>query len=276
MGATVGRFANRIAHGKYVENSHAHNLAVNEHELDNCLHGGVDAFSSRLWDVCDFDHARQSLTFRLSSPDGDQGFPGNLDVAVTYALSGHQELSIEYRAETDRQTIVNLSNHAYFNLHGRQSDSIDDHQITINADNYTPINGRLIPSGEIASVIDTPFDFRRPVLLQDALNRHNEQLQIGNGIDHNFVLNCATDGEPAARVRSCISGIEMSIYTTKPGLQFYTGNMLSTPFAARSAFCLEPQFFPDSPNQSNFPSVALVPGEQYHHRTKFVFHHADV
>jgi aldose 1-epimerase len=273
-GATIGRYANRIANGTFSLQDKNYLLETNNGI--NHLHGGEKGFHNIVWDV--EVQSKNSITFKYLSPDGEEGYPGNVAVFVTYTLTDDNEMAIEFKATTDRATIINLTNHAYFNLNG--IGNINDHTLYINADNYTPVNEHLISTGNIETVSDTPFDFRQPKKIGSDINNDNEQLKYGKGFDHNFVLNKKNDEcSLAASATGDISNIKMNVFTTEPGIQLYTGNFMdgsnilangsSDDF--RTAFCLETQHFPDSPNKNNFPSTILTPGNTYKSRTVFCF-----
>lgn len=270
FGALIGRYGNRIDEGKFTLNGTEYSLAKNNGP--NHLHGGPGGFHNVVWDAKQLD--KQHLRLEYYSKDGEEGYPGNLKVQVLYILNDNNELKIDYTAVTDKETIVNLTNHAFFNLAGAASGAINDHQLMINAREYTPVDATLIPTGEIAPVKDTPFDFTTSTAIGKRLNQENQQLDYGKGYDHNFILDKEEQGtlSLAARVHEPQSGRVMEIYTTEPGIQFYGGNFLDgsdtgkegKPYEFRTAFCLEPQHYPDSPNYSNFPSVVLTPDSVYH------------
>lgn len=269
FGATIGRYGNRIAKGHFSLDGEDYDLSVNNGV--NTLHGGKLGFQARVWDVEQPDE--KTLVFKYTSKDGEQGFPGNLSCTVTYSLTDDNELKMEYEATTDKKTVVNLTNHAFFNLNGEGSGTILDHDVQIYADKFTPVDSTLIPTGELASVEGTPFDFTQATTIGERIGADNQQLKNGKGYDHNFVLNEAEEGlNHAATVVGDKSGIEMDIYTEEPGLQFYSGNFMKgkntfkngSTDDYRTAFAMETQHFPDSPNQSEFPSTVLNPGEKYH------------
>nr|WP_299346333.1 aldose epimerase family protein [Allomuricauda sp.] len=270
FGATIGRYGNRIAKGRFSLDGNEYTLATNNGE--NHLHGGDVGFESVVWDVD--SHTENTITFSRTSPDGEEGYPGNLSVKVNYLLNEENELVINYKAKTDKKTVVNLTHHSFFNLKGQGNGTINDHVLMINADHFTPVDSGLIPTGEIAGVAGTPFDFISPKPIGRDLEIPNEQLEFGLGYDHNFVLNqdpVNDDGLVlAAKVIEPESGRTMEVYTDEPGLQFYGGNFLNgkkgkggKSYDFRGAFCLETQHFPDSPNQENFPSTTLEPEEMY-------------
>lgn len=272
FGALIGRYGNRIGGARFTLDGQDYTLAANNGK--NSLHGGIEGFGKKLWtpEVINCDE-RAALRLSLTSPDGEEGYPGTLEVTVTYELLMDQ-LFITYEAVTDKATVLNLTNHAYFNLAGQGS--ILDHVAYINASRYTPVNEELIPTGELANVEGTPFDFRTPQVIGA---RFNELNAVPVGYDHNFVLDGA-EGERklAAKVHDPVSGRYVEVHTTEPGVQFYTGNFLdgslvsgNRTYAQHSGFCLETQHFPDSPNQPDFPSTVLRPGEQFASQTILKF-----
>lgn len=272
FGALIGRHANRIGMGKFSLNGVDYQLPQNNGV--NHLHGGFKGFDKRIWSA-----SEDGSVLRLAylSKDGEENYPGNLTAEVTYRLSDNQ-LSIEYRASTDADTIVNLTNHSYFNLKGEGT--ILDHELTLNADNFTPVSNDLIPSGEIKSLEATPMDFRNSKAIGAQISEPYDQLGFTGGYDHNFVLN-DWDGSlrSAARLYEASTGRVVEILTTQPGMQFYSGNFLDgslvgkkgTVYHRYAGLCLEPQHFPDAPNHSNFPSTVLRPGEEYNQVTVFRF-----
>ena len=267
FGALIGRYGNRIARGKFTLADKHYSLFINN--PPNTLHGGKKGFQAVVWDAKQVD--AQQLELSYTSPDMEEGFPGNLKVKVVYELTDDNALKISYQAETDQITVVNLTNHAFFNLNGEASGSILDHVVKIDAAHYTPVDATLIPNGKIESVNGTPFDFQMPVSIGARINDHNEQLANGKGYDHNFVLNTHQMATPVAEVTGDQSGIVMRIYTTEPGLQFYSGNFMQGKNVMkgghkddfRTAFAMETQHYPDSPNQPGFPSTVLKPGKVY-------------
>ncbi len=268
FGATVGRFANRINGGKFSLEGVDYTLAVNNGP--NHLHGGLQGFDKVLWDYELLDGESGScVSFSYTSVDGEENYPGKLNVRVKYELTDANELVISYEAETDKTTIINLTNHTYFNLSGGESETILDHEIELQSDNYTPVNEDLIPTGEILPVVDTPFDFKNPKLIGLDIDR------VG-GYDHNYILSDDLDYD--VRVSDPLSGRLMEMCTTEPAVQFYTGNFLEnlkgrngSIYNQRAGFCLEAQHYPDSPNQPQFPSVVLRPGETYRQKTVYRF-----
>lgn len=278
FGALIGRYANRIAKGKFKLDGQEYTLATNNGP--NHLHGGPGGFHTAVWDARQPDP--QTLELQYVSPDGEAGYPGTLSVKVTYQITKNNELKITYDATTDKPTIVNLTNHAYFNLNGEGAATINDHQLQINSGQYTPIDNTLIPTGQSADAAGTPFDFRSPTVIGSRLDTPNEQLKFGMGYDHNIVVfkqNYPGTLEWAAGAYGPASGIFMEISTTEPGLQFYGGNFLDgkntgksgRPYRHRSLFCLETQHFPDSPNRPGFPSTTLRPGDRYSQTTVYRF-----
>ena len=277
FGAIVGRYANRIAQGKFVLNGKTYSLARNDGE--NHLHGGWRGFDKVFWEATSIK-TRDVVGVELSylSRDGEEGYPGNLRVVVRYVLTETNELRIDYQAATDTDTIVNLTNHSYFNLAGRGT--ILDHELMIEADSLTPVRAGLIPTGEIQSVAGTPMDFRSPMEIGARIHQDDEQLKLAGGYDHNFVLRRrSAQIKRAARVHHRQSGRVLEVFTTQPGLQFYSGNFLdgsergkgSTAYEKHAGFCLETQHFPDSPNHAAFPSTVLPAGSPYHEVTVFRF-----
>jgi len=271
FGALIGRYGNRIAKGKFSIDGKEYKLAVNNGV--NHLHGGLKGFDKVIWTASpsiQADGAHLDLTYL--SRDGEEGYPGNLNVKVDYVLTENNELKIVYSATTDRPTVVNLTHHSYFNLTGAGQGTILDHQLTLNADRFTPTDSGSIPIGELRSVKGTPFDFTKATAIGSRIDQDDEQLKFGHGYDHNFVLD--KNGEAlslAATVYESTSGRVMEVFTTEPGVQFYTGNFLDGSikgksgqnYPRRSGFCLEAQHFPDSPNQPRFPSTVLRPGKIY-------------
>lgn len=277
FGASIGRYGNRIAKGSFSIDSLQYKLAINN--TPNSLHGGIKGFSAKVWDAV--KKGENELSLNLISADMEEGYPGELKVTVNYRLTDNNEFAITYRAETSKPTVLNLTNHSYFNLHGAGNGDILDHVLFLNADKYTPVDSTLIPTGKIESVTGTPFDFTTPVAIGARINDKNEQLAFGLGYDHNFVLN-KTDPKTvslAASVYEPQSGRFMEVFTNEPGIQFYCGNFLkgkevgkqNKPYNFRSALCLETQHFPDSPNHPEFPSVVLRPGEIYNSECVYKF-----
>ena len=278
FGAVVGRYANRIGRGRFELDGTRYRLPINDEP--HHLHGGTRGFDRVVWKCEPFrDDRGGGVALRHTSPDGDQGYPGRLDVEVHYLLTGASELEVDYRAATDKPTPVNLTQHSYFNLAGAGRGDILDHQLTIDADAYTPVDCTLIPTGMIVPVDSTPFDFRAPVAIGARIGDPDPQLEYARGYDHNFVLRDEGPGlRHAARVMEPVSGRTVDVFTTEPGLQFYSGNQLDgiagrggRSYGRHAGFCLETQHYPDSPNRPEFPSTLLTPGQEYHSRTVFAF-----
>jgi aldose 1-epimerase len=278
FGALVGRYGNRIGDAKFTIDGTEYRLARNDGA--NSLHGGLKGFDKVLWQAQSFQKTGEAgLVLKYTSADGEEGFPGALQVTVTYTLNDNNVFSLDYRATTDKPTPVNLTNHTYFNLSGEGSGSILGEELMLNADHYTPVDAALIPTGKIASVKGTPLDFTTPTAIGARINDKFEQLVFGMGYDLNFVINRHGPGLTlAARVYDPASGRVLEVDTTEPGVQLYTGNHLSGVhgrhghvYNARDAFCLETQHYPDSPNKPNFPSAILGPGQTYHSTTVWKF-----
>jgi len=275
FGATIGRFGNRIAKGKFMLDGKAYTIFTNNGS--NTLHGGKKGFQAVVWDANQLNP--ESLALSYFSKDMEEGFPGNLTVKVTYQLTDDNELKISYTASTDKNTVVNLTNHAFFNLNGESSGTILGHEIQINADQFTPVDSTLIPTGKQVAVKGTPFDFNKAKTIGAEVNAKNDQLVNGKGYDHNYVLKPHASKDPVAVVTGDKSGIVMSVYTDQPGLQFYSGNFMlgknkmkgNHKDDFRTAFALETQHFPDSPNQPSFPSTVLKPGETYKTESTYKF-----
>lgn len=277
FGCLVGRYANRISQGRFTLNGVEYVLAQND--ADNHLHGGLIGFNKVVWQAREFlghDNVGLSLTYR--SAHDEENYPGTLDVRVVYTLTASNELKIDYTATTDAGTVLNLTNHTYFNLAG--SGDILGHELYLNADRFTPVDAMLIPTGELRSVRGTPLDFTKPTVIGNRIEQDHEQLKFAGGYDHNWVLNGSGDGLTlAATVSEPTTGRTMDVYTTEPGIQFYSGNFLDgtlmgpggVVFNKRAGFCLETQHFPDSPNRSEFPTTVLKPGEVYKQTTVYGF-----
>ena len=267
FGALVGRYGNRIANAKFTLNGKEYTLAKNNGE--NSLHGGVKGFDKVVWKVV--KATGNSLELQYTSKDGEEGFPGTLNVTALYTVTDDNGLRLDYTATTDKDTPCNLTQHSYFNLAGKGD--VLNHVVTINADKFTPVDASLIPNGELRPVKGTPFDFTKPTAIGARINDSDEQLKLGKGYDHNWVLNKKAPGTLtlAATIVEPTSGHEMQVWTTEPGVQFYTGNFLDGSitgkggwtYQARNGFCFEPQHFPDSPNKPGFPTTVLKPGETY-------------
>ncbi len=279
FGAIIGRYGNRIAKGEFILDGKTYSLAINN--PPNHLHGGPKGFHKVIWEPEEVKtDSTVGVQLKYLSKDGEEGYPGNLSVTVNYTLTKNNEIKIDYSATTDQKTICNLTNHSYFNLKDGGVTNILDHELMINADNYTPIDSTLIPTGEIVNVEGTPFDFRKLHKIGDEINADNEQIKFGRGYDHNFVLN----GEMGkmrlvAKAFEPTSGRVLQVYTDQPGIQFYSGNFLDGTLTGkngivynyRNGFCLETQHFPDSPNESKFPSTVLSPNETYKTETIYKF-----
>lgn len=276
FGGIIGRYGNRIGKGKFVIDGKEYQLPLNDGP--NSLHGGMKGFDHKVWDVV--KATKDSLVLQYLSVDGEEGYPGNLKVEVIYSLNNNNELKIDYKAETDAPTVVNLTNHAYFNLSGHDNGDILGHLLMINASKITPVDSTLIPTGEFMNVEGTPFDFKKLQAIGSRINDDHIQLKYGKGYDHNWVLDKnGNEMSLAAELVDTVSGRVMEVYTTEPGIQFYSGNFLDgtvigkkgVSYKYRHALCLETQHFPDSPNKPNFPSTILRPGEMYKTSTIYKF-----
>lgn len=281
FGSSVGRYANRIAGAAFSIDGKRHAVPANDGA--NSLHGGGNGFDKRNWAIVSIDDAACSVTFQMISPDGDEGYPGTMTVYATYRLDDASRLSVDYSATCDAPTIVNLTNHAYWNLGGEGSrHSSLDHKLTIHASHFLPVDANLIPTGEIREVDGSPFDFRMPRRIRDEIrNAREPQIAVGRGYDHNWVLDGGRSAEPRpiAQLEDPHSGRRMTLFSTEPGLQFYSGNFLDGTTQGKAgylyrmgdAIALEPQNFPDAPNQPQFPSCRLEPGETYRHAIAWQF-----
>ncbi len=277
FGALIGRFGNRIANGKFTLDGEEYTLAQNDGQ--NHLHGGEKGFDKVVWTAD--DASANSLSLSYISEDMEEGYPGNLETTVVYTLTDDNALEVDYNATTDKKTVINLTQHAYFNLSGDFSETILDHEIEINADEFLPVNETLIPTGELKDVAGTPFDFREAKTVEQHIEDKNEQLESGKGYDHCWVLNEQDSGMRfAASAYHEESGRMLEVHTDEPGIQLYSGNFLDGTlpqadgegnYGHRTGFCLETQHYPDSPNQEGFPSVVLKPGETYSSKTSFKF-----
>lgn len=282
FGCVVGRYGNRIANGKFSINGNEYILAQNDGT--NNLHGGVKGFNKQVWSADEIKNDTYAgIEFKYLSKDGEEGFPGDLSVTVTYTINDNNEFKIDYKATTDKITICNLTHHSYFNLAGERSGSILDHQILIKANKYTPVDSNIITTGELADVSGSPFDLRVPTTIGNHINDDNPQLKYAGGYDHNWVID-RPDGSKelllAATVKDPGTGRKMDVLTTEPGIQFYSGNFLDgtltgksgLKYQFRSGLCLETQHFPDSPNKPGFPTTILKPGQLYNTSTIYKFY----
>jgi aldose 1-epimerase len=272
FGALIGRYANRIAKGTFTLDGQTYHVPVNNN--GNSLHGGLEGFDNKVWDVTEIPGG---LKLSLTSPDGDEGYPGTLHTTVTYTLDSRNRLTMDYTATTDKPTVLNLTNHTYWNLAGEASGDIYDQKLQIDADRYTPTDSTQIPTGQLTPVQGTPFDFRTPTAIGARINDDDPQLLTGQGYDHNWVLNRSGSVSVAAKATDPATGRQLTVLTDQPGLQFYSGNFLDGTLVGTSGktyrqsygFALETQHFPDSPNQPSFPSTVLRPGQTYHTTTVF-------
>ena len=277
FGASIGRYANRINQGKFTLDGVEYQLPRNNY--GHCLHGGPKGFQYQVYDAKQVGPQELELTYL--SKDGEEGFPGNITCKVIMKLTDDNAIDIKYEAETDKPTIVNMTNHSYFNLSGNPANPATDHILYVNADSITPVDSTFMTTGEMMAVTETPFDFNTPkTIAPDVTNFENEQIKFGNGFDHNWVLNTKGDiNQLAAKLTSPTSGITLEVYTNEPGIQVYTGNFLDgtvkgkkgITYLQRASVCLETQHYPDSPNKSQWPSVILEPGQTYHSQCIFKF-----
>lgn len=277
FGASIGRYANRIKHGQFILDGDTIHLPQNN--FGHCLHGGPKGWQYKVYKANLLNDSTLELT--RFSPDGDSNFPGNVTATVTYQLTNDNAIDIKYSATTDKKTIINMTNHSYFNLSGNPADAATDHVLYVNADNYTPVDSTFMTTGEIATVKDTPMDFNTPKAIGEDIDKFEFiQLKNGNGYDHNWVLNTAGDiSKVAARLSSPVSGITLEVYTNEPGIQIYTGNFLDgtvkgkngITYNQRASVCLETQHYPDSPNKADWPSVILEPGQTYNSECIYKF-----
>jgi aldose 1-epimerase len=274
FGAVVGRYANRIARGRFTLDGVEYSLAINNDP--NALHGGPGGWHSVVWDA-EIIRGSNAVKFSYHSPDMEEGYPGNMHVEVVYTWTDNDEVVMDYAVTTDKKSVINVTNHAYFNLHGAGSGDILDHELMINARSFTPVDETLIPTGEIRPVEGTPFDFTSPATIGSRINHEYDQLALGGGYDHNFVLDKSKD--VAAIAYDPVSGRQLEVITDLPGIQFYCGNFLDgtqighggKSYQYRSGLCLETQFFPDGPNKPEFPSVVIEPGNTFKTRTIYRF-----
>jgi aldose 1-epimerase len=278
FGALIGRYGNRIGHGTFELDGKRYNPPKNDG--DNTLHGGPQGFDKRVWTAKGMAGAEPALELQYVSKDGEEGFPGTLRARVLYTLTNKNELKIEYSASTDKDTVVNLTNHSYFNLEGAATGSnVLGHEVTLYADRFTPVDAGLIPTGELKPVAGTPFDFTKSTAIGARIGQDDQQLKFGKGYDHNWVLNAHAGVAKAAEVYEPKTGRVLEVWTDQPGLQFYTGNFLDgktrgkggVAYPFRGAFCMETQHFPDSPNKLKFPSTELKPGQTYKTTTIYKF-----
>lgn len=278
FGAIIGRFGNRIAKGKFSLDGEEYTLAVNN--IGNHLHGGIKGFDKVVWTASEIQNEKGvGIKFEYTSPDMEEGYPGNLSVTVVYMLGNDNSLSFDYEATTDKKTVVNLTQHSYFNLAGNKGDILS-HKLTLNAPQFLPVDSTLIPTGELRNVEGTPFDFTISKVIGEEINTENQQLQYGGGYDHCWIL---ADGDAGLNFAASLfepnSGRQMDIYTTEPAIQFYSGNFLDgsikgkngVSYEHRTGLCLETEHYPDAPNQPAFPTVVLEPSQVYHSVTKYVF-----